>query len=171
VNCTILYVRRGTLDDSLAFGKTSSDQRAALTYWQRGLMGVHPARFVVLVVEDDWLLREEVASEFREAGWTVLEAGTGQGALALLQQGHRFDLLITDIHLADPVSGWDVAEAASAANIRMVYTSGNPQIAARRVPGSVFLSKPAAISELLDISRRFVGDEASETATRRLKHG
>jgi hypothetical protein len=69
------------------------------------------------------------------------------------------------------VSGWDVAEAASAANIPVVYTSGNPSIAARRVPGSIFLSKPVAISELLDISRRFVGDEASETAPRRLKHG
>jgi CheY-like chemotaxis protein len=119
---------------------------------------------VALVVEDDWLLRHAIVSELREAGWTVLEAGTGQGALALLQQGQHFDLLITDIHLGSLLTGWDVAEAfrAAAADIPVVYASGNPSIAARRVPGSVFLSKPFLACELLDISRELVGDEASQ---------
>lgn len=29
-----------------------------------------------LTVEDDWLLREDIAGGFREEGWVVLEAGT-----------------------------------------------------------------------------------------------
>ncbi len=101
-------------------------------------MSDRPASLAVLVVEDDWLLRQEIVSELQEAGWIVLEAGTGQGALALLEQGQRFDLLITDIHLAGVLTGWDVAEAARAADVPVVYALGNPSIAARRVPGSVF---------------------------------
>jgi CheY-like chemotaxis protein len=133
-------------------------------------MNSHPASPVVLVVEDDWLLRHEIVSELQEAGWIVLEAGTGQGAIALLEQGQHVDLLITDIHLADALTGWDVAEAvrAAAVDVPVVYASGNPSIGARRVPGSVFLCKPFAISELVDISRSIVGGKAPEhiTATR-----
>jgi CheY-like chemotaxis protein len=125
-------------------------------------MDGHPADLIVLVVEDDWLLRHAIVNELEEAGWIVSAAGTGQRAIALLEQGRHFDLLITDIHLADALTGWDVAEAvrAAVADVPVVYASGNPPIAARRVPGSVFLSKPFAISELVDLSRSIVGGEA-----------
>jgi CheY-like chemotaxis protein len=133
--------------------------RCAMKYCGMKYMDGHPAGRVVLVVEDDWLLRHAIVCELEEAGWSVLEAGTGQGAIALLEQGRHFDLLITDIHLADALTGWDVAEAvrATAADVPVVYASGNPSIATRRVSGSVFLSKPFAISELVDISRSIVG--------------
>ena len=65
----------------------------------------------VLVVEDDWLLREDLVGDLRREGWTVLEAATGAGAIAALREADAIDLLITDIRLADAVTGWDVAEA------------------------------------------------------------
>jgi CheY-like chemotaxis protein len=127
-------------------------------------MSAGPVNPVVLIVEDDWLLRQALLSELEDAGWTVLEAGTAQAALAFLNQGQHLDLLITDIHLGGTLSGWDVAEAfrAAAVALPVIYTSGNPSIAARRVPGSAFLSKPLVISELLDISYQLMGgDDAS----------
>jgi CheY-like chemotaxis protein len=112
-----------------------------------------PAKgLTVLVVEDDWLLRQQIVSELQDVEWTVLEAATGGGALAALQGEEKVDLLITDIQLADAITGWDVAEAFRAANAKLpvIYVSGNPSIDSRRVGGSIFLSKPVVISALLD---------------------
>ena len=66
----------------------------------------------VLVVEDDWLVRENIAGEFRREGWTVLEAGTGASALRRLRETKILDVPIRDIRLADATTGWDIAEAA-----------------------------------------------------------
>lgn len=65
-----------------------------------------------LAVEDDWFVREDIASGLRQEGWAVLEAATGAGALKCLRDTETLDLLVTDIHLANAVTGWEVAEAA-----------------------------------------------------------
>jgi CheY-like chemotaxis protein len=65
-----------------------------------------------LVVEDDWFVREDIANVFRHEGWAVLEAATGAGALKWLRETKTLDLFITDIHLANAMTGWEVAEAA-----------------------------------------------------------
>ena len=69
----------------------------------------------ILVIEDEWLVRDAVAGAFRDDGWHVLETGTGEGALAVLREGPRVDIVFTDIQLAGHLSGWDVAEAFRAA--------------------------------------------------------
>src|SRR5271165_1369127 len=104
----------------------------------------------VLVAEDDWLLRQEIVEGLQSIGWTVLEAATGAGALTLLRQANTIHLLVTDIQLADAVTGWDVAEAfrASEPKIPVIYTSGNPSNDHRRFAESVFLSKPIAMTDL-----------------------
>jgi CheY-like chemotaxis protein len=102
-----------------------------------------------LIVEDDWLLREE-AGGFRDEGWVVLEAGTGGKALELVRVGPTIDILVTDIGLADDVmTGWDVAEAVRIAypEIPVIYSSGGAGDDRRRVSASVFLSKPAALQD------------------------
>jgi CheY-like chemotaxis protein len=105
----------------------------------------------VLVVEDDWLVRADIVVGLQQEGWTVLEAATGAGALQVLRDSDIVDLLITDIGLADAMTGWDVAEAfrASRPKAPVVYASGGPNNEARQVPGSVFLTKPVVISRLL----------------------
>ena len=65
----------------------------------------------VLVVEDDWLVRADIVLGLQQEGWMVLEASTGDGALKVLLESNTVDLLITDIGLADAMTGWDVAEA------------------------------------------------------------
>jgi DNA-binding response OmpR family regulator len=96
----------------------------------------------VLVVEDQWLLRDELARAFRADGWVVLEAATGEAAVAILQHT-RVDALLTDIQLGGSLSGWDVAEAGRMANAAtdIVYISGNADCS-RRVSASHFFTKP-----------------------------
>ena len=129
----------------------------------RGMVGVRAlqaARKVVtvLVVEDDWVIREDIVTDLRQEGWAVLEAATGVGALKTLREAEKVDLLITDIGLADALTGWDVAEAfrISHPDVPVIYASGNPANDHRRVAGSVFLNKPVAVSELTATCRKLL---------------
>jgi CheY-like chemotaxis protein len=80
------------------------------------------------VVEDDWVIREDIVTNLRQEGWAILEAATGIGALQALHETDKVDLLITDIGLADALTGWDVAEAfrTSHSEVPVIYASGNP---------------------------------------------
>jgi DNA-binding response OmpR family regulator len=117
----------------------------------------------VVVVEDDWMTRENMVTDLRQEGWSVLEAATGAGAIKALHGTEKVDLLITDIGLADALSGWDVAEAFRVAHpeVPVIYASGNPANDHRRVPGSIFLSKPVAVSELTATCRKLLARRIS----------
>ena len=112
----------------------------------------------VLVAEDDWIIREDIVTDLRREGFAVLEAATGAGALQALRATGKLDLLITDIALADALTGWDVAEAfrTSHPGAPVIYASGNAANDHRRVAGSVFLSKPVAVSELTATCRKLL---------------
>jgi CheY-like chemotaxis protein len=103
-------------------------------------------------------VRATIASEFQNAGWRVLETASGEGALTLLQAGQRIDVIITDIHLAGYLNGWDIAEAFRAVNpnIPVIYESGNSVDRSRQVPGSYFFSKPYDPDEVLEACNRLV---------------
>lgn len=120
----------------------------------------------VLVVEDDWLLREDIVLSLQQEGWIVLESATGAAALKALREAGIVDLLITDIGLADAITGWDVADAfrISRPISPVIYASGNPNNDARKVAGSVFLSKPVVISSLLASCRSLVKELNSHSA-------
>jgi CheY-like chemotaxis protein len=99
---------------------------------------------VVLVVEDDFFLRWNLADHLREAGYLVKEAESAQRAIEFCHDGTRIDLLITDIQLSGRGSGWDVAEAFRALweQIPVIYASGYASEPARPVANSVFFNKP-----------------------------
>jgi PAS domain S-box-containing protein len=67
---------------------------------------------VVLVVDDEPLVRMLVVDVLQELGYTAIEAGDGRSGLKLLQSAARVDLLITDIGLPGGLNGRQVAEAA-----------------------------------------------------------
>lgn len=109
------------------------------------------AQHVVLVVEDESLLRMELVDELAAAGWQLREAATGEEALLLLGREPAIDFLVTDIRLGGKADGWDVAERFRELHPAgaVIYVSANPDLAHRRVPGSVFLGKPVEIATLL----------------------
>jgi CheY-like chemotaxis protein len=114
----------------------------------------------VLVVEDEWLVRMELAAAFEDEGCTVLESASAEDALELLQDG-RFDLLITDIRLSGVLTGWDLAHEARAldAGLAVIYVSANPPAPGRDVAGSVFIEKPALATQVTTVARRLLRGE------------
>ena len=62
---------------------------------------------VVLVVEDDLLLRMDAADIVRNAGFDVFEAGSADEAIAVLEANQNVHLVFTDIHAG--VDGWPQA--------------------------------------------------------------
>jgi CheY-like chemotaxis protein len=111
----------------------------------------------ILVVEDEFFVRECIASYFRDAGWVVVEAESGHRAVAMCRSDMPVDVLFTDIQLNDSVNGWEVAEAFRAArgNIPVIYTSGNPIEPTRRVAGSLYFNKPYQPADILTACQRF----------------
>jgi CheY-like chemotaxis protein len=53
----------------------------------------------VLLVDDEELLREVLAEQLAEAGYSVLATGSGAEAIALLEAGEDVDALITDLSM------------------------------------------------------------------------
>lgn len=127
-------------------------------------MGSGPGQRVVMLVEDEWLVRMDMADALDRTGWTVLEAGSGEEALSLLGTEPRIDLLITDIRLLGALDGWDVAEAFRAVHplIGVIYATANPSVESRLVPHSVFLVKPSRTDALTTISEQLWRDKRKE---------
>jgi CheY-like chemotaxis protein len=59
---------------------------------------------IVLVVEDEWIVRATIVDYLYANGCHVIGAGSGEEAVALI------DVLFTDIRLGGPLNGWDIAE-------------------------------------------------------------
>ena len=103
----------------------------------------------VLVVEDEFMVRDMIVYELQLAGFDVLEAASAEDALAMLPKAGRIDLLFTDIRLPG-MDGWQLAENIRGhhAQVPIIYASGY----ADRVdplPHSKFLQKPYMPSQVL----------------------
>jgi CheY-like chemotaxis protein len=124
----------------------------------------NPISPVVLLVEDEWLIRADMAAGLEEAGWKVVEASTGEGAIEQLRNGLDIDLLVTDIQLAGDLNGWAVADAAREVrpDFAVIYTSGNSCDPSRQVEDSVFLSKPCNCSQLMEAGRKLITPSRSK---------
>jgi CheY-like chemotaxis protein len=113
---------------------------------------------IAVIIEDEFLVRLDLATYFRDAGYLVVEAESAEGAMTICHTGNRIDVLITDIRLNGADSGWDVAEAFRALwkNIPVIYTSGNGADRRRSVPNSLFFNKPYLPAEVLNACRQLI---------------
>jgi putative nucleotidyltransferase with HDIG domain len=55
----------------------------------------------ILVVDDEEAIREIVASMLQAAGYACKQAGSGMEALAVLNSGEEFELMLSDLMMAD----------------------------------------------------------------------
>jgi CheY-like chemotaxis protein len=103
----------------------------------------------VLMVENDFLVRDVIGRELTAAGFDVLEAADAEQGLVLITHFKRLDLLFTTTRLPG-MNGWQLAEQIRAryAKVPVIYTGA----AAERLtplPRSVFLPKPYFPSQVL----------------------
>ncbi|HEX2890444.1 MAG TPA: response regulator [Vineibacter terrae] len=122
----------------------------------------------ILIVEDEWAVREVIAMYFEDMGWRVVAVPSGEQAVDTLARD-AIDVVFTDIRLGGRVSGWDVAAAARRADRMMpvIYASGrSSSSSARRVAGSVFFDKPYRPADIMRACRRMLDTERSAAATR-----
>jgi CheY-like chemotaxis protein len=111
----------------------------------------------VLVVEDEPAVRGVIRTVLEEAGYSVVEAGSGDSAMdALRSTDPGIHLLLTDIVLPGS-SGRDVARSAVEArpDLPVVFMSGYRDSVLG--PDSWFLEKPFTADALLDVVARALG--------------
>ncbi len=109
---------------------------------------------VILVVDDEALVRTLIGEVLAEAGYRTIEAQDGPMALKLLQSGVRIDLLITDVGLPGGMNGRQVADAGRAirSGLKVLFITGFAENAAigsgHLDPGMEILAKPFAMAAL-----------------------
>lgn len=118
-----------------------------------------PGGRVVLLVEDELLLRMSVARGLERQGWRVRQAADGAAALQRLE-AERPAVLVSDIRLPG-LDGIGLTEAAQALypGLPVLLTSGYADEAARAaVPGLMvgFLPKPYTVKTLVERIRELV---------------
>jgi CheY-like chemotaxis protein len=113
---------------------------------------------IVLVVEDESLVREMIAEELRDAGFDVLEAADGVAASEILTTDRRIDVLFTDIRLPGELDGWDIAQLArrQRSTLPVIYATGYTVDRTAEVPGSIFLNKPYQPSQIVATIRKLL---------------
>jgi DNA-binding NtrC family response regulator len=110
---------------------------------------------VVLVVEDEEQVLVLAKSYLEEQGHATRTANTVEGALAVLDQGERIDVLFTDIGLnGDIHAGLELAKRAveQYPEIGVLYSTGQAVtdgMKAMFVERSALLEKPYTVEQLL----------------------
>jgi PAS domain S-box-containing protein len=128
----------------------------------------------VLLVEDDPQVRGAVLNQLRSLGYAVTQVANGRAALNLLEDGARFDLMLTDIVMpgiggpqlaAEIVRGWPA--------MKILFMSGYSENAAmihgRVAPGAQILSKPFRKIDLASRMRELLDDVPTQPGSGR--HG
>ena len=124
---------------------------------------------VVLVVEDDHLVRSLAEETLSEGGYKVVSASSAEQAVELLTGDNSIRALVTDINLgSETLTGWDVARRAREfeAEQPVVYMTGDsgPGWASQGVPNSILLTKPFAPAQLLTAVSQLLNAGTASTA-------
>jgi CheY-like chemotaxis protein len=108
---------------------------------------------LVLIVEDEGLIRMSLAEDFEEAGFHVLEAGTADEALKVLETHPEIEAIFTDIDMPGSMNGLKLAESVHEGrpDIAIVLTSGFLKVAKNDLPRKIpFVAKPYDVSHVIN---------------------
>jgi CheY-like chemotaxis protein len=119
-----------------------------------------PRRPVVLVVEDDFLLRMDASQIIEAAGFLVVEAANADQAIIILESRDDISVVFTDIQMPGSMDGLKLARAVRGRwpPIKIVTTSGHRIIEEADLPeGGRFLPKPYSPVEISGVLRELIG--------------
>lgn len=101
----------------------------------------------VLVVEDDGLIRLDLADTLSDAGYDVLEAANADQAMAILQRRNDIKMLLTDIDMPGSMNGIQLAAVTAMwwPDCAIVVISGRYTPVKGVLPsGARFIAKPVS---------------------------
>jgi two-component system, response regulator PdtaR len=110
-------------------------------------------RPVVLIVEDEFLLRTMAAELVEEAGYDFVLASDADEAIRVLEARPDISVLFTDIQMPGSMDGLKLARAVRGRwpPIKIIATSGHVQFPESDLPdGGRFLPKPYSYAEITD---------------------
>lgn len=107
---------------------------------------------VVLVVEDEMLLRMRAVDMVEDAGFTPVEAVDADEAVAILESRSDIALMLTDIQMPGSMDGLKLAHAVHERwpPIRIILVSGQLELTSLDIPaGSEFFGKPLESKQMI----------------------
>ena len=110
---------------------------------------------VVLIVEDDVLLRLVTASNLRDAGFDVIEAANAEEAMRVLSSV-PVDALISDVNLPGNLNGLGLAHWVRRCQLdtKIILTSAAGQAMGEAEQDASFLAKPYGGEEVRQLLRQ-----------------
>ena len=108
-------------------------------------------KHVVLLVEDEPLVRMDVCSGLQEAGFEVLDAEDAESALHLVRERLDISVMVTDVQMPGPMDGLTLARVIRVLrpDVQVVVTSGGLRLTTDDLPGGcAFVPKPYAVAGL-----------------------
>jgi len=115
---------------------------------------------VILVVEDEMLLRMRAVDMVEDAGYTSLEAVDADEAVAILESRSDIALLLTDIQMPGSMDGLKLAHTVHERwpPIRIILVSGQLELANIVIPpNSRFFGKPIEAGEMIAQMQKMIG--------------
>jgi CheY-like chemotaxis protein len=112
----------------------------------------HQSLGVVLLVEDEPLVRLVVADILMEANFHVIEASGAEEALKVLRAMAGVDVLLSDVEMPPGINGYELARQVDQSwpDIEILITSGREWPRGDDLPpGAAFLAKPCPNATLV----------------------
>ncbi|WP_280137160.1 response regulator [Devosia sp. Leaf64] len=112
-----------------------------------------PQAITVLVVEDEPLLRMDIADQLQDLGFKVLEAANAKEAVLMLAANADIRVMFTDVDMPGGMDGLMLAATVRDRwpPIKIIVTSGLRHVRMSDMPdGSRFFGKPYKASDIAD---------------------
>jgi DNA-binding NtrC family response regulator len=109
---------------------------------------------IVLVAEDEILVRQLSVCELEDAGYRVIEAASAYEALAIFEAGVPIDVLFTDVNMPGEIDGMGLAHLVHRRwpRVGLIVTSGRADVAEDELPGhGRFIHKPYRLSKMSEM--------------------
>jgi two-component system, response regulator PdtaR len=109
---------------------------------------------VVLVVEDEALIRLDTVQMIEDAGYDVLEASNADEAIRILDARSDIHIVFTDVNMPGSMDGLKLAKAIRDRwpPVRLIVTSGKMVVKEADLPeGGRFIPKPYNMRSITNV--------------------
>jgi CheY-like chemotaxis protein len=113
---------------------------------------------VVLIVEDEALVRLGAVQMLEDAGFEVIEAANADEAIQALERRNDIRVVFTDVQMPGSMDGLKLAHAVHNRwpPIKIIVTSGREPLTMQDLPeGGCFLAKPYQSTQITNAMRHW----------------